>query len=323
MFVKRCVYHGVLGILVSFLWFGLGFAHWDLDTIPTTDFWLGLMLILLFQTCRVARYMQKNLGEKPPLGEQFGVWWRLASPYFLESFPSLLVTLMYAHIGGSETLCFRPCGAQSVASVLLLAGILIFLCPLCGSVLGWKLSESRMPVFLPIVAAVYLNLLAVPFTFGLHSLIEQETFPLLHVLWVTVTAQLFLLYCCRSKPNWFDARKPPHSTFLVACLLPAVLPALLIAEHVAFALFVFLLTVLACGPVYLLSWIVPWRPADAVPRALGCFICGALSGLNLFVTGALLLTMEEPSCGFTFDRFPIFVFVGVLSASAVLFERKA
>ena len=323
MFVKRCCYHWVLGIVVSLLWFGLGLAHWDTDTIPTTDFWFGLMFVLLFQSCRAAWYVQKNLGEKPALGEQFGVWSRLTLPYFLESFPYLAAAFALASLGGLETLTYRGTGDRSAWEILMMVGLCVLLLPLCGSVLGWKLSASQMPAFLPLVAAAQATMMLVTASFDLHINWLRDSFPPLPVLWVTVFALCFLLLGCSTQSDWLTTRKQPPPSTLVACLLPAVFPLFLIFEHIAFVVFVALLMLLACGPVYLLAWLVPWRPRNFFERVVGSFIVGTMASYSLAITGAILIVMEEAWMSPILDEYHIFLFVGLLSTTAVFCERKA
>ena len=278
---------------MSTLWFGSGFIHWDLDTIPPTDFWFGLVVVLLFQSWRISRYVQRDLEEKPALGQQFAVWSSLTSPYFLESCCYLFTASALASLGGSETLTYRPGDQGSASELLILVWLCILLLPLCAGVMGWKLSASKLPVFLPIVTAVQLTMVIQSASFVLNIGWLRDSFPLLPVVGVTVSALGFLLLGCRTNSDWLTTRKPPNSSMLVACLIPAAFPLLLVFEHIAFALFVAILTVLACGPVYFLAWLVPWRPQTSFERWVGCFVVGMLASYSLVITGAILVVVED------------------------------
>lgn len=323
MFAKRCCYHWVLGFALSLGWLWLAWGKWDSGVVLTTDFWMGLMLILLFQACRLASFVQKSLGEKPELGEQFIAWERLALPYFGESFSYLLTVLALAYLGGPETLTFRATELRPALEVLIPAGLCIVLLPLCASVLGWKLSASSMPAFLPVVAATQLLMAVTAGSFDLHINWLRDGFPMLPVLGVTVSALGFLLLGCLTPADWLARRKAPRPSILVACLMPVVVPLFLIAEHVAFAIFVALLALLACGPVYFVAWLVPWRPQEISARVVGCFVFGALASYSIAITGAILIVMEEAWMSPILDRYHLFVIFGLICTTAVFCERKA
>lgn len=160
-------------------------------------------------------------------------------------------------------------------------------------------------------------------SFDLHINWLRDSFPPLPVLWVTVFALCFLLLGCSTQSDWLTTRKQPPPSTLVACLLPAVFPLFLIFEHIAFVVFVALLMLLACGPVYLLAWLVPWRPRNFFERVVGSFIVGTMASYSLAITGAILIVMEEAWMSPILDEYHIFLFVGLLSTTAVFCERKA
>lgn len=322
MFARRCFYHWFLGIVLSLGWLWLAWGQWDSGVILTTDFWMGLMLLLLFQSCRLANYVQKSLGEKPKLGEQFKIWERLALPYFAESFSYLMAAFALAYRGGPETLTYRAAELRPALEVLIPGVLCIGLLPLCASVLGWKLSASRVPAFLPVVAAAQLTMAITTASFELHISWLRDGFPMLPVLGVTVSALGFLLVGCNTPADWLTTRKAPRPSILVACLMPAVFPLFLIVQHIAFAIFVALLTLLACGPVYLVAWLLPWRPQQFFGRMVGCFVFSAMASYSLAITGAMLVVMEEAWMSPILDEFHLFVIVGLICTTAVCCERE-
>lgn len=281
----RCCYHLGLGLLVSYAWLFIAEpSHACSGPGNTGTYWFGMYLVLIQLMLRTAVYAQKNLSRLSV--DPILVWLRAAIPYLLELLLySIAATLMMA-FGGSDTLTTPR--APTAYDLALLSYFCLGLLPLCSLLLGWKLSQSKLPAWLPLTSAACLCVLVIPSSFQLTEELLPRSFPLLPVCGVAIGGLLFLLLCSRFPGLWLLSREAPHPALGLACVLPGFFTLMMAAgtletESFPEALAGFLLgaiwVALAACPSYLLVWLLPWRPKgpEMIPY------CGAL-GVLVFYT---------------------------------------
>jgi hypothetical protein len=298
--LKRCLYHLALGLTLSFCWFVLaqpvGLCEGPGNTGP---YWLGMFLALLFLQARAARYFQINMSEIPIPEERLRVWFRLASPYLLEIVPYLGVAVLLSLMGGADTLSQSYQGPGLELAILSL--VCLFLFPICATMLGWKLYQSNLPSYLPILTAGSLCVVVIPVSFHFNDFLIPGSFPLVQVCVVAILALLFLLMCSRFPGPWLDSLSPPHPALGLACLLPGILPIMgALAEvrgepsaYLAFLLIGCSWFVLAACPAYLLARLVPSRYQLGLRLTLTCGTFGIVVLYTMAWSASVAFCLES------------------------------
>ena len=287
----RCCYHLAVGLLVSYAWLSMAEPGGGCEGAANTgSYWFGMFLVMLQLMLRTAVSAQVNLPGKKV--DQLLVWFRVARPYVLELFFYSIAAFILMAAGGSDTLTTPR--APSAYDLALLSILCLGLLPLCSLLLGWKLSQSELPAWLPLTSAASLCVLVIPSSFQLTEELLPRSFPLLPVCGVAIGGLLFLLLCSQFSGLWFQSRQAPHRALGLACVLPGFFALMLAAgtletESFPEALAGFLLgaiwVVLAACPSYLLVWLSPWRPKGremiAYCAALGVLVAYTLAWLGL------------------------------------------
>lgn len=314
----RCIYHlgvGLVGSLAWLLWVGLD--ELCCGSGKTTEFWVGAFLLTLSLGCRSSRYVQLRLGDYetiPQTSHQLQTWLLLAGPYLLEILPYSMASLLLGRRGND---ILTDHDSSDGPLLLLLLGLCLLMSLPCSTLLGWKLSRSQLPAYLPVCTAASLCLTSVPAAFELNAWFKPHSFPLLPVTVVALSGLVFLLLCSRSRCFWLTKTPHPHPSSALACLLPASAP--LICSFIFWLespgaglgalVLVGLATLFAVNPVYLVVWLLPIAPKHAIPQLAHCFSLGAWTTYCLSKVATVMVCVEEPSPMLFSDLVP-YLFVG-------------
>jgi hypothetical protein len=297
VFYIRCCYHLALGLVLAWAWLifadssGLCFGPGN-----TEEYWFGLYLLLLQFMARSATFMQRSLKRSQGLNH----WFRFATPYLLEVVLYSGAAMILMGHGGGDTLS-TPFAGTAALHLAILSLLCLALLPICSLILGWKLSESRLPAWLPVMSAGCLSIVATPFFYKLNYRLAPDTFPLLQVSAVSLCALLFLFGCSRFRGRWLCSERAPHPALALASLAPCFIVFILTLdffsrERLPAILFLFLLGVavvaFAACPVYFLVWLFP-RPLKGLALYLLCGVLGVLAFYNVVWIVSIVFSVER------------------------------